>query len=210
MTASAEPVRDTRVPQSWRGRCGSAPRAFPPFPPSPPPPASPLLSGPAASEGGLPSASMMGAGGVLCFNYKFNDKLLELTSPLLSRSLPREPRVLISIKLARDCAQLWESLVPRTQQSSSQGSDGEKQPLLSPTEELYRNQMLTEQKGRYRPEAVWSESARFMQPLCIYDTRTDSIMLSGTYTGLNLNQFQVEGQNCHNTGMRPLFPCQAL
>ena len=113
-------------------------------------------------------------------------------------------------RLARDCAQLWESLVPRTQQSSSQGSDGEKQPLLSPTEELYRNQMLTEQKGRYRPEAVWSESARFMQPLCIYDTRTDSIMLSGTYTGLNLNQFQVEGQNCHNTGMRPLFPCQAL
>ena len=70
--------------------------------------------------------------------------------------------------------------------------------------------MLTEQKGRYRPEAVWSESAQFMQPLCIYDTRTDSIMLSGTYTGLKLSQFQVEGQNCHNTGMRPLFPCQAL
>ena len=101
LIASAEPVSGHAGPR----RAGTGAAAPHPGLPSLPlsPPAFPLLSGPAASEGALPSASTTGAGGgfsVLITNYKF----LELTSPLPSRSLLREPRVLISVKLAGDSA----------------------------------------------------------------------------------------------------------
>lgn len=98
--AWAEPVRGQAGPAELARALRLRTRGFPSL--LTPHPCFSAALCPAASERGLPSASRTGAGGF--FNYKFNYKFLELTSPLPSRSLPREPRVLISVKLAGDSA----------------------------------------------------------------------------------------------------------
>lgn len=131
--------------------------------------------------------------------------MIDLTSSLLSRNLPSEPGVLIFVKLTKDFAHSCGRALPE-HGSSKVNVKMEKGSCNFHQLKSFTTTRCSQDK---RAGIVWSwcglSVGSLFSLICIYKTLTYSIIISWTYTGPKLSQFQVEGQNPHNTGIRPHF-----